>query len=274
MKKPHLSSEDTQQIRALRSIEQVDRHIARIGEQNATRSLVETYASLTDRSPTPLLVYGYCRAIWEDGYSYTRSDIQSFYARGKAVRNLLQKVKVAHATTRELLAAEILFWVVYRFEHPKIRYSKTITPALDGPGSAIVIRDNLAEILLPMIEQYEKLDSLHPAIVYLKTGFLIQSGLGMDDAAKIYVLLYEKNQLDRLPLEIRMEILFSIYLFYSRQRNADKEKDIQDEIIRLMDKTWSHPVIPEFAAQALTRLEARHRSLRNAIEALRRRKEK
>lgn len=269
----------TKQLRSLQNLADIDRYISRAGEAGQAKEVLQVSRKLAMQSLTPLSMYGLCRARWEYDLSLPSthhvpwSEFYEAEALCNQIGDMVMKLKRTHQRERATQAAEILFLYVC-MKHPDYRQKSTEVPMRGGRGVIIRITDNLPEILLPIIAEYQKQGPLHPEINYIQTKLLLRLTGSTQDESKTYIPLYEKRLLDRLPLHVRIEILFRIYSLYDSIGNKSKAEAIQDELISLVDRTWHHPVTHYMVDQISLALKERNSPLKKSLERLQRRRGK
>lgn len=262
-------------LRGLRDMAEADKYLADAGDNLTIESVVNAARMLAIQEKRPLLVYAYIRGLWEEALSVpmfpiSGTNTSKLYQdsarriqRYKELKPIVENIFKNNESEILDFSARIIYIFASR-EHPE--YRAIAKRQKQGSTSVTLYTDNIDEILLPMIQRYERAGFFHPAILYIKVLMLRKSQLHEDAQAQMYVRIEHTEALSRLPLAFRWEVLIALYTYYSRIRRKEKAEQTLAKIKEILKKTRNHPITQYYRLNDLDSLARQDQRVREILQ--------
>lgn len=262
-------------LRGLKDMVEADRYLATAGDNLTIESVVNAARMLAIQEKRPLLVYAYIRGLWEEALSVPMFPISGVSTRKlhqdsarriqryKELKPIVESVFKNNESDILDFSARIIYIFASR-EHSE--YRATARKQKQGNTTVTLYTDNIDEILLPMIQRYERRGFFHPAILYIKELMLRKSQRHEDDRARMYAMIEHTEALYRLPLAFRWEVLIALYTYYSRTRRTEQAEQTLAKIKEILKKTRNHPITQYYRLNDLDSLARQDQRVREVLQ--------
>jgi hypothetical protein len=232
------------EILRLRGIPEVDRYIAKAGEEGRSLLILRVYHMMVEQARAnlrPLILYGFARACYEyknetSTLMFTELLERESLQWKSTLKHALMQLKAQYSKHPAYMISSLIYIYIYR-DHPK--YKSTFIKKEENGMLMYIGDDNMPEVLLPIIREIESVEPDHPLVLYLKELMLFRSTQSHESSHYIYSSIYNSGNMDRLPFLNRLFILFDLYFYFTNKKNQKMSDKYANEMVQLIIKTWN-----------------------------------